>query len=151
MADAKFAAEFLQAHNKYRRNHGAPPLTMDPNLNHSAQAWADNLLSIRTLKHSNANTGENLYYTYNSSPQRLAGDKPVENWYNEIKNYNFQRPGFNSGTGHFTQVVWRDSKKLGVGVATDGTTTFVVGQYLPAGNISNSGYFERNVLPQQSA
>lgn len=99
---------------------------MDPNLNHSAQAWADNLLSIRTLKHSNANTGENLYYTYNSSPQRLAGkycklvlllfislhclfhviiffpttgDKPVENWYNEIKNYNFQRPGFNSGTG----------------------------------------------------
>uniref|UniRef100_A0A8C1D8N7 SCP domain-containing protein n=1 Tax=Cyprinus carpio carpio TaxID=630221 RepID=A0A8C1D8N7_CYPCA len=48
---------------------------------------------------------------------------------------------------HFTQVVWKDTNEVGVGLATDGNTTFVVGQYLPAGNISNAGYFERNVLP----
>ncbi|XP_053086503.1 Golgi-associated plant pathogenesis-related protein 1 isoform X2 [Pangasianodon hypophthalmus] len=147
MADASFAGEFLKAHNKYRKQHGAPPLTLDPNLNCSAQAWAENLLSIRALKHSDTNLGENLYYTYSSSPKKVTGHIAVDSWYNEIKNYDFNRPGFSSETGHFTQVVWKDSKELGVGVATDGTTTFVVGHYSPAGNISNAGYFEKNVLP----
>lgn len=47
--------------------------------------------------------------------------------------------------GHFTQVVWKDTKELGVGVATNGHTVFVVGQYRPRGNITNAGYFEKNV------
>lgn len=45
--------------------------------------------------------------------------------------------------GHFTQVVWEGSTELGVGLATDGYITFVVGQYLPAGNMQ--GQFEQNV------
>ncbi len=49
--------------------------------------------------------------------------------------------------GHFTQVVWKDSTQLGVGLATDGRTVFVVGQYRPAGNMNMAGYFEKNVLP----
>ncbi|KAK3509464.1 hypothetical protein QTP70_035114 [Hemibagrus guttatus] len=84
---------------------------------------------------------------YNTS--NMAGRAAVDSWYNEINKYDFKKPGFTSGTGHFTQVVWKDSKQLGVGIATDGTTTFVVGQYLPAGNISSAGYFEKNVLPLQ--
>lgn len=72
-ADSSFAAEFLQAHNEYRSKHGAPPLSLDPNLNLSAQAWAQTLLSIKTLKHSNAKVGENLYYTYSSPPKKVPG------------------------------------------------------------------------------
>lgn len=48
--------------------------------------------------------------------------------------------------GHFTQVVWKDSTELGVGMATDGNKAFVVGQYRPAGNMNMAGYFEKNVL-----
>jgi len=48
--------------------------------------------------------------------------------------------------GHFTQVVWKESSELGVGLATDGKTAFVVGQYRTAGNMTNPGYFEANVL-----
>ncbi|KAK3558568.1 hypothetical protein QTP86_021016 [Hemibagrus guttatus] len=77
----------------------------------------------------------------------MAGEEPVENWYSEIKDYDFRNPGFGSNTGHFTQVVWKSSKEVGVGLATDGNTVFVVGQYNPAGNISNPGYFKDNVLP----
>lgn len=51
-------------------------------------------------------------------------------------------------SGHFTQVVWKESTELGVGVATDGNKVMVVGQYSPAGNMSNAGYFEKNVLPK---
>lgn len=49
--------------------------------------------------------------------------------------------------GHFTQVVWKGSTEVGVGLATDGHTVFVVGQYRPAGNINMNEYFKENVLP----
>uniref|UniRef100_A0A8C5R882 SCP domain-containing protein n=1 Tax=Leptobrachium leishanense TaxID=445787 RepID=A0A8C5R882_9ANUR len=140
---AKFEEDFLAAHNAYRKQHGAPPLRLSRELCQSAQKWADHLLSLRSLKHSGTDHGENLFYKYSSSTKEL----PVDSWYSEIKNYNFGNPGFAGNTGHFTQVVWKDSKEVGVGVATDGKGLFfVVGQYNPAGNITNHGYFEKNVL-----
>lgn len=53
--------------------------------------------------------------------------------------------------GHFTAMVWKSSKKLGVGKATasDGSS-FVVARYFPAGNITNQGHFENNVLPSKT-
>lgn len=56
-----------------------------------------------------------------------------------------------SDSGHFTAMVWKSSKKLGVGkaVASDGST-FVVARYFPAGNITNQGHFQANVLPPKS-
>ncbi|XP_066436116.1 uncharacterized protein [Eleutherodactylus coqui] len=148
----QFERDFVLAHNVYRKKHGAPPLQLNRDLCRSAQTWADHLLSIRTLKHSGSDHGENLYYKYSSSTRELPGQEPVDSWYDEIKNYDFGRPGFRSNTGHFTQVVWKDSKEVGVGVATDGNGLFfVVGQYNPAGNITNPGYFERNVLPSGTA
>ena len=68
--------------------------------------------------------------------------------YNEITEYNFEQPGFSSTTGHFTQVVWKGSTRLGIGKATGyvdgfGTCEFVVGRYSPAGNLE--GAFRANV------
>lgn len=144
----QFESEFLEAHNNYRKQHGAPPLQLSRKLCRSAQEWADKLKTIRALQHSGTEDGENLFYKYSSSAREMPGREPVDSWYSEIKNYDFGRPGFKSNTGHFTQVVWKDSKEVGVGIATDGRGLyFVVGQYSPAGNITNSGYFEKNVLP----
>ncbi|XP_030636707.1 GLI pathogenesis-related 2 [Chanos chanos] len=145
-----FEKEFLQTHNEYRALHGAPPLTMNTQLSRSAQAWAEHLLSTNAMQHSKGNYGENLFYSWSSPPKTPTGREAVDKWYSEIKDYNFSKPGFVSGTGHFTQVVWKDSRELGVGLATDGETVIVVGQYLPAGNITNPGYFEKNVLPKGS-
>uniref|UniRef100_A0A8C5AS14 SCP domain-containing protein n=1 Tax=Gadus morhua TaxID=8049 RepID=A0A8C5AS14_GADMO len=39
---------------------------------------------------------------------------------------------------HFTQVVWKETTEVGVGLATDGKRVFVVAQYRPAGNIEAS-------------
>ena len=68
--------------------------------------------------------------------------------YNEIKYYNFNRGGFSSRTGHFTQVVWKGSTKLGVGIATRGSMVVVVARYSPAGNFM--GRFAQNVFRQKS-
>ncbi|KAJ8384872.1 hypothetical protein AAFF_G00196800 [Aldrovandia affinis] len=147
LKDASFETEFVDTHNAYRRKHGAPPLTLSQDLCRSAQSWADHLLSIKMMKHSQTGVGENLYYAWSSNLNKLTGKEAVDSWYSEVKDYNFSKPGFNSKTGHFTQVVWKSSEEIGVGLATDGNTVYVVGQYSPAGNTANKGYFEKNVLP----
>ncbi len=77
----------------------------------------------------------------------VIGAEATDAWYNEIKLYNFNRPGFSMSTGHFTQVVWKGSQKLGAGFAItrDGKSLYVVAQYSPPGNYM--GQFEQNVLP----
>ncbi|KAL0965122.1 hypothetical protein UPYG_G00277100 [Umbra pygmaea] len=151
MTDADFEKQFVNSHNDYRQKHGAPPLALSRDLCESAQKWADYLLSTDCLEHSSTDNGENLYYASSSVPKNVDGKDAVDSWYSEIKDYHFSKPGFISGTGHFTQVVWKDTREVGVGLATDGRTTIVVGQYHPAGNISNAGYFEKNVLPPGSS
>ena len=41
----------------------------------------------------------------------------TEMWYNEIKKYAWNNPGFSQATGHFTQLVWKSSTKVGFGVS----------------------------------
>jgi glioma pathogenesis-related protein 2 len=73
------------------------------------------------------------------------GTKATQSWYDEIKDYNFNRPGFSMSTGHFTQVVWKSTTKLGMGIgfADGGRKVIVVAQYGPAGNMM--GDFPQNV------
>ncbi|XP_026108243.1 Golgi-associated plant pathogenesis-related protein 1-like [Carassius auratus] len=148
MADESFKKEFLEAHNQYRKQHQAPELKYSVELCSAAQKWADHLLNIKKLAHSDTKNGENVFFSFSSVKKTPKGKEAVDSWYSEIKDYNFRSPGFQSNTGHFTQVVWKSSTELGVGLATDGNTVFVVGQYKPAGNMTNAGYFEKNVLPK---
>ena len=76
-----------------------------------------------------------------------AGEEATNMWYEEVKKYDFKKSGFKSGTGHFTQVVWKGSKKLGMARARtpDERETYVVARYDPAGNML--GDFDKNVFP----
>ncbi|XP_028983995.1 GLI pathogenesis-related 2, like [Betta splendens] len=150
-ASKQFAEEVLRCHNEHRKRHQAPPLKLSTKLSREAARYAESLASTRILKHSEASSrgscGENLAWaSYDQSGKDVA-----DRWYDEVKQYNFNRPGFSSGTGHFTAMVWKSSKQLGVGKASasDGST-FVVARYFPAGNITNQGHFENNVLPAKT-
>lgn len=93
---------------------------------------------------SNNNYGENIYCKYGTGDITVDGIEPVKSWYDEIALYNYNSPGFSSGTGHFTQVVWRDSTKLGIAKAQNSKgQIFVVANYDPPGNYQ--GQFEENV------
>uniref|UniRef100_A0A0K0FXA8 CAP domain-containing protein (inferred by orthology to a human protein) n=1 Tax=Strongyloides venezuelensis TaxID=75913 RepID=A0A0K0FXA8_STRVS len=129
---------FLLETNKYRRAHGVPNLVVDSGLAAKAQKYAEYLAQIRQLVHDRRNsiekTGENLAF---GSP--LISHLAVKKWYDEIELYDFNRPGFSSATGHFTQLVWKDSRKAGFGVAvsSDGKGVYVVCKYTPPGNYNN--------------
>jgi len=133
----KFQEEALKAHNDYRQKHGVPPLKLDKKLSSYAEEWAKKLAREDTFEHrTNQELGENLYCSWSSNPKaKCPGDKPVDSWYSEIKKYNFGAEPTNLSSGHFTQVVWKNSKKLGIGKAKNKNgKTIVVANYEPAGN-----------------
>ncbi|XP_054636865.1 GLI pathogenesis-related 2, like [Dunckerocampus dactyliophorus] len=151
-ASKQFAEEVLQRHNEHRKKHQAPPLKLSAKLNREATRYAESLASTRILKHSEESSrgscGENLAWaSYDQS-----GTDVADRWYDEVKQYNFSSPGFSSNTGHFTAMVWKSSTTLGVGkaIASDGSS-FVVARYFPAGNITNQGHFDNNVLPVKAS
>jgi hypothetical protein len=111
-----------------------------------AQQHAERLARTKRAVHSgNPQVGENLYTFQSSSQAPPRPEAVVDRWYSEIRHYNFTQPGFQARTGHFTQVVWKASHALGVGIAqaSDGTW-YAVGHYRPPGNIT--GHFPTNVL-----
>ena len=67
--------------------------------------------------------------------------------YNEIKDYDYNRGGYQSGTGHFTQIIWKGTTKVGAAVVRRGNIVVVVARYTPAGNFM--GRFKQNVLRQK--
>ena len=87
--------------------------------------------------------GENLYYCTGYPPD---GGMPVTSWYDEIKDYDFKNGKSKGGViGHFTQVVWKGTQYVGMGVASkDNNNYFVVANYFPAGNWD--GQYTKNVL-----
>lgn len=144
-------------HNDYRARHGVPDLLPSAELEKGAQAWADR----GEFEHSDWQTrkaGENLYA---SSEPCTEGDlkKATDLWYSEIKDYDFSHPDtvaadqkeFDKGVGHFTQVVWKGSKELGVGIASHPGKRYkclIVARYSPSGNYM--GDFRENVLPPKA-
>lgn len=116
----------------------------------SAQAWAEKLARNRSLKHTTRNgDGENVaMLTGGSKTSKNAAKEAVDTWYNEIKNYNFNRPGYDPKANHFTQVVWKDTKEFGMGCAasSDGSLVVVVARYRPSGNVLRR--YELNVFPK---
>ena len=143
-----FVESAINMHNQYRAMHGAEPLTVSQDLNKIAQDYANHIAKINTMVHSQnkykgEHLGENIYWC---SGMPIDGADMTTSWYDEIKDYNFNTPGFKNGTGHFTQVVWKGSKQVGFGFAqaSDGGY-FGVANYFPAGNINTPEYFSENV------
>ena len=75
--------------------------------------------------------------------ESFNGTEPIDSWYKEVKLYDYNRGQFSTATGHFTQLVWVASRKLGLGVARGNGKVVVVANYDPPGNLR--GVFEENV------
>ena len=77
----------------------------------------------------------------------LLGDKVTRTWYTEISLYDYDKPGYARFIGHFSQIVWKESKRLGIAYAfaRNGCKMYVVAQYGPPGNYGHS--YRTNVLP----
>ncbi len=138
------AKEILAHHNKVRKNVGAAALIWSSKLSAYAQSWANHLARSNNceIKHrtecgeDGKNYGENIFWGSSSDYY-----KPIEaslSWYSEIKKYSYAKLNENNWdrAGHYTQMVWKDTKEVGVGVAIcSNGGIIVVANYYPAGNV----------------
>lgn len=109
-------AGITAAHNRARAavdppaDQPIPQLTWSPEIAAAAQAYADRCV----FGHSESNYGENLYA---ASGAAAAPEDVVASWVDEAANYDLAGNACSSTCGHYTQVVWADSLRLGCGVA----------------------------------
>ena len=108
----------VSAHNAERARVGTKALTWSDQLAAVAQDWANGLMANGQFVHSrNPNYGENLY-EITGAPAMPA--TVVNAWAGEVKDYNYPTNSCRGVCGHYTQVVWSDTKEVGCAVARGG-------------------------------
>ncbi|KAI6237109.1 Protein PRY2-like isoform X3 [Aphelenchoides besseyi] len=136
----QFRAEQLRIHNLFRQKHGALPLVLDDELNRISQEWANKLAKDGRLSHrSNNDYGENVFYSSNNPSDA------TQRWYDELKTIGKKMDVEEAfriySIGHFTQIVWKETRKMGISFATDARGHFyVVANYHKPGNFMNSKF-----------
>ncbi|KAF8355282.1 hypothetical protein PRIPAC_96905 [Pristionchus pacificus] len=162
--------QIISYYNLLRDLHDSPPVIIDQELSGSALSWARHLSMTsnedKCLYHSRLG-GENIYFAwstwgYNELEFARAA---IRAFYEEIKFYNYSQPGLNLPAAHFTNMIWRNCEKIGIGVFHMNYTSshgackvkgtidrpamgymLVVHQWPPS-NIISPIEFERNVRP----
>lgn len=143
------SAAMVAAHNKWRAEVGAGELGYSTELEATAQAWADHLKEDNQcqMKHSkpDGKYGENLYWASavqwsdgKREQQKVTPEMVVNSWGGEKRDYNYAKNSCTPGKmcGHYTQVVWKATTKVGCAYAVcEGSLEQIwVCQYQPAGN-----------------
>ena len=140
--DSQEIIQTLTAHNKYRVDLDLNELVWSKNLENSSQKWADKLISRNLFEHSNTENGENIFIIMgrDASPIEVVDEWAIEK---EYFNYKTRKCIKNCcdfvdccphECGHYTQIIWRDTKEVGCAVSKLGSKQIWVCQYNPPGN-----------------
>jgi hypothetical protein len=136
------AAAALTAHNAERARLNLPPLAWNCRLEHEAGQWAESLSQRGTLEHASADvrkgSGENLWM---GTAGHWSVEAMVGRFIEERAHYQHgrfpevSRTGNWTDVGHYSQIVWRDTREVGCAVVQGADKEVLVCRYFPAGNI----------------
>ena len=138
-------AELFYAINDIRKSHQVGELQMARDLNNIAQSHSNKLARNAKLEYSGnkfrgEELGEILFY-YSTS---CSSDLVIDSWNKDENTFKYNKK--NQEASSFTQIVWKSSQYIGVGISQDTNGgTYIVANFYPAGNIS--GQFKENVFP----
>jgi len=153
-----FAAEppelagIVAAHNTVRTGVGVGPLAWDGSLAATAAAWAstctDTAAPLGLLDHNPNRSsghpwyvGENIYASSGAGAATASG--AVSAWAAEVADYDYATNSCAAGKvcGHYTQVVWSTTTRVGCARRECPTLTYqstIVCDYGPGGNITGT-------------
>ncbi|KAF2865154.1 CAP domain-containing protein [Massariosphaeria phaeospora] len=152
ITDQKFISTIIDAHWYWRKIHCAQDLRWDPAL---AQAALESV-SACTRKPQHDRGGSNLSCV-GPAPENYDqwiefARTVVHGWHEEETKYPYDNPSYADAWGHFTQMVWRDTSRIGcaLGHCKDhGDSNSWPGRlycfYENAGNNIAQGEFEKQV------
>jgi hypothetical protein len=131
---------YLDPQNEHRAQHCVPPLTWDEGLAAQATAWARRCDFVHS---STSGVGENLYFRRPSMNDPKQG---IDAWYGEVSAHNYDATQYSSASGHFTQLIWKSTTRVGCGSAIcpglSGGGIMMVCQYAPQGNMTMNGIWQ---------
>ena len=129
----------LRAHNIVRQEHGIDAdLVWDEDLTKISKEWIEHLeLDNNCQMEHNLDSplGENLFWSMN---YMVTATEVVESWASEEEFYDYDSNSCESGQmcGHYTQIVWEDTKRVGCAMleCSKGDEYLWMCNYDPAGN-----------------
>lgn len=126
--------DFVNTHNAARAEVGVRPVQWDVRVASFARQYANQRINDCLLMNSGGPYGENLVW----SRSDLSPTAAVQLWVSEKQFYNYDTNSCVAGKvcGHYTQVVWSDSVRIGCAKVkcTNGGGTFITCNYDPPGN-----------------
>ncbi|XP_030634028.1 GLIPR1-like protein 1 [Chanos chanos] len=139
ITDKKFIDECVNLHNKHRSSVNPQAsnmrhMTWDEALAVTARAWARKCVfehniylgETKRVHPIYTSVGENIWA--GAPPAHFSVETAINSWMKEVKYYTYDSHSCTRVCGHYTQVVWADSYKVGcaVQVCPDGVskTTF---------------------------
>lgn len=145
-AQASFAAQFpariLAAHNAVRTRAGVAPLTWDNALGTAAAIYAAQMAMSGRFQHSDRSarrgTGENLWMGTHGA---FSVETMVGGWASEKRFFaagmfpNVSSTGDWEDVGHYTQMIWPTTTRVGCALASTPRIDYLVCRYANAGNI----------------
>lgn len=139
-----FAVRITAAHNRERASLGIARLVWSEKLAGEAAVWARHLSEVGYLAHSEDEpddpdpSGENLWAGTRDS---YSVEQMIDFWTAERAHFHPGRFPDNSDTGeiedigHYTQVIWRGTTKVGCAIADNGQDEYLVCRYHEGGNV----------------
>lgn len=131
----------LAAHNVERARAGLQPLAWDDALGMAAAAYARQLAFTGQFQHSNRQarlgSGENLWrgthgaFSVEAMVDGLASEK---RWFRPGTFPNISRTGSWEDVGHYTQMIWPTTRRVGCALASNARADYLVCRYSGLGN-----------------
>ena len=126
--DNLFTSAILNSTNFFRSEQNATAVTYNETLADFASNYLDH--DDCAFQHSGGPYGENIAIGCSDA------SGCVEAWGDERSGYDYNNPGFSETTGHFTQLVWKNTTTVGCGRRLCGNSSwFLVCEYWPRGNV----------------
>ena len=137
-----FAMQVVAAHNRLRAGQAVQPTLWDRQLSASADAYALELARTGRFTHSSKESrqghGENLWM---GTKGAFAFDRMVADWGSEKWMFRAGRfpdvstTGRWEDVGHYTQIVWPTSVRVGCALRSSAEYDYLVCHYGQAGNV----------------
>lgn len=135
-----FAERLLAAHNAERERRGVPRFEWSARLAAQAQVWAATLARSNRFEHAadRSGAGENLWM---GSAGRYTPEAMIDGFVSEGRHFrpgrfpNVSRTGNWLDIGHYTQLIWPDTREVGCAVSSGADSDILVCRYFPAGNM----------------
>ncbi|KAK8637708.1 hypothetical protein V6N13_136174 [Hibiscus sabdariffa] len=132
---SSLTSQFLSPQNAARAAIGLRPLVWNARTASYAQWYANQRRKDCALRHSNGPYGENIFW---GSGNVWKAAQAAALWVSERKWYDYRSNSCAGGEecGHYTQIVWSRSKRVGCAmvVCDGGRGVFMICNYDPPGN-----------------